>query len=323
MPFPRCKLNLTLPLAAIVTVLGLCGSARGAPEYKVLHSFTGTDGSGPWGGVTLGRNGSVYGTTAGGGVCGTVFRLTPQASGHWKEIVLHQFGSGHDPCDPNSTVIFDEAHNLYATSVGGGDYYSGTVFELTHGPTGWAASTLYSFGTQGGDGGDPTAGLVMDKAGNLYGTAPRSGPTQGGTVFELTPDSGGWKETVLYAFAAQENDGAAPYAGLITDAARNFYGTTQYGGTRCGSSSCGTVYELTPVSGGGWKETILHRFDDNGKDGFTPSWGALIMDASGSLYGTTSGGGCCGGVVYKLTPSAGGHWKETILYEFRGGASGY
>ncbi|HXM20124.1 MAG TPA: choice-of-anchor tandem repeat GloVer-containing protein [Terriglobales bacterium] len=308
------KLNLSRTLAVIIAVLGFCPAAHSAPTYKVLHSFTGSDGSGPWGGVTLGRNGSLYGTTAGGGVCGTVFRLAPLANGQWKETILYQFGSGHDPCDPNGRVIFDEEDNLYGTTVGGGAYYYGTVFELRHGAGGRADSILYSFGTHSGDGGEPTAGLVMDGAGNLYGTAPYGGST----IFELTPGSGGWNETVLHRFGITKGDGAGPFAGLILDAAGNLYGTTRGGGTYNG----GTVYEIEPGLTG-WKEKVLHSFAVNYKDGHTPGWGALLMDGGGNLYGTTAGGGCCGGIVFRLTPGPDGGWKETILYGFKGGAAGF
>jgi uncharacterized repeat protein (TIGR03803 family) len=303
---------------AAAICLSLSAIAFGAPTYKVLRYFNGTDGSGPWGGVTLDQNGNVYGTTAGGGACGTVFRLTPQKNGHWKETVLYQFGSGPDPCVPNSSVVFDSEQNLYATTVGGGTDEFGTVFELTRGSTGWAEGTLYSFGTKRGDGGSPTAGLVMDKAGNLYGTGPDGGAYGNGTVFRLTPGSESWDEEVLYAFGARKGDGDAPFAGLISDAKGNFYGTTYSGG----ANGSGSIYRLHSTSGD-WQEQILHDFPSFSKDGQTPGWGALLRDASGSLYGTTSGGGCCGGVVYRLALGSGGHWKETIIYEFQGGESGF
>jgi len=314
------KLTLARVAAVAVIALCLCLTARAGTRFKVLHSFNGSDGSGPYGGVTIGPDGDAYGTTAGGGACGTVFELSPQTNGHWKETVLYQFGPGHDPCDPWSSVIFDKAHNLYATTVGGGEYYYGTVFELTRGSSGWAERTLYSFGTQDGDGGEPKAGVVVDNAGNLYGTAPNGGEYDNGTVFALTPGPDGWNEKTLYAFGAHKDDGDAPFAGIILDAAGDLYGTTASGGGKCGS--CGIVFELAPTSGGGWKELVLHRFDNNGKDGGTPGNGALMMDSSGNLYGTTEGGGCCGGVVFKLTPGSDGRWKETILYDFIPGANG-
>jgi uncharacterized repeat protein (TIGR03803 family) len=189
----------------------------------------------------------------------------------------------------------------------------GTVFELTRGASGWTEHVLYSFGTRSNDGYEPTAGVAMNKAGNLYGTAPYGGST----AFELTPGTGGWKETVLHRFVKQ-GDGGGLFGGVILDASGNLYGTTEGGGAFNG----GTVYELYRTSSG-WKEKVLHSFHLSQSDGNTPGWGSLFMDSSGSLYGTTAGGGCCGGVVFKLTPDSSGRWKETILYNFQKGVTGY
>jgi uncharacterized repeat protein (TIGR03803 family) len=199
------------------------------------------------------------------------------------------------------------------------------VFVLTPSSDGWHETTLLDLNDS--DGAVPTAGVILDTSGNLYGTTPGGGPNGGGVAYELTPGSGGWNETILNAFypsyyGQPAPGGSSPYASLIADAAGNLYGTTYAGGANCSGWSCGTVYELRPLSGGGWQEIVLHRFVNNGKDGGTPGWGALFMDKLGTLYGTTAGGGCCGGVIYKLTPKANGHWKETILYSFQGGASG-
>jgi len=322
MPTKPTETNPGRLVAAAVFVL-LSQLAWAAPKYLVLHAFGGgKDGGGLWTSVSLDKEGSLYGATSGGGTRngGTVFRLTPHQNGVWGEAILHDFpSSSDDGGDPNGGLIQDGLGHWYGTAHFGGTDNFGVVFELTHGQSGWSDTSLYSFGAQSGDGGEPTAGLVMDKAGNLYGTAPYGGST----VFELTPGSGGWNEKVLHRFGIRKGDGAAPFAGLILDAAGNLYGTTVGGGTGCAGNGCGTVFELTPTSNGNWKELVLHRFDNNGKDGATPGWGALLMDGAGSLYGTTAGGGCCDGVVFKLTPGSGGHWTETILYTFRGGASGF
>jgi uncharacterized repeat protein (TIGR03803 family) len=153
----------------------------------------------------------------------------------------------------------------------------------------------------------------MDKAGNMFGT--------GYAAFELSPGFEGWKEVALHDFTCRNADGCEPLAGVILDAAGNVYGTTEMGGNpRCGGG-CGTVYELQPTSGG-WKEHILHDFGAIG-DGAVPGVGALTLDSAGNLYGTTGGGGATGyGTVFKLTPQPDGHWKETILHNFTGGAQG-
>ena len=325
------KANVARGLAITAAALALCALAQGAPRYAVLHSFTGgTDGDGN-AGVTLDQRGNLYGSSLGGGTggcrggCGVVFELSPHRHGSWKETVLYDFQGGDDGEGPNAGLVFDGSGDLYGTTQYGGAYRYGTAFELAPGAHGWDETVLHSFCAQPGDGCDPTAGLVIDRAGNLYGTTPVGGSYMGhGTVFELTPGSGGWREKLLHRFGLRKGDGADPYAGLILDGSGNLYGTTSYGGKSCGDQGCGITYELSPVPGGKWKETILHHFDDIGNDGFWPGSGQLYMDHASNLYGTTVGGGSAGGwgTVFKLMPSSGGRWKESVLYSFSNGASG-
>jgi len=321
------SLNRTLMLGSIA--LALCVTAHGAPKYKVVHAFTGTDGSGPWGGVALDRKGNLYGTTASGGTgtcglynCGVVFRVTPHGNGNWTETVLYDFVGGNDGAIPYDSVILDASANIYGTNTKGGAHEAGTAFELTPNSGGWAFNTIFAFCPKIGksgceDGGGTQTGLTLDQSGNLYG--PKSGGGgYAGAVFELSSGSGGWDETILYAFGMKTDDGAGPHADLIFDAAGNLYGTTEFGGEYNG----GTIYEIKRTASN-WSGYVLHSFAVNYKDGHKPGWGALLMDGSGNLYGTTAGGGCCGGVVYRLAPMANGEWKETILYEFQGGAEGF
>src|SRR5438445_5396600 len=143
---------------------------------------------------------------------------------------------------------------------------------------------LYSFGLKPADGSTPYGNLIFDASGNLYGTTFYGGNSVAcdggcGTVFELSPKTGGgWKEKVLHNFNGK--DGSGSFASLILDASGNLYGTTFYGGNSvaCGGG-CGTVFELTPKTGGGWKEKVLHNFNFNGKDGSNP-YATLILDAS-------------------------------------------
>jgi len=317
------KTSLSRALASALLAFVLCAPAGAAPRYKVLHAFgKGKDGGGLWSPVTLDKKGSLYGATSGGGTHGQgiVFQLLPHPDGVWHEAILHSFPSSpEDGQGPNGGLIQDASRHWYGTTAGGGaDHTAGTVFQLTHGAGGWKESPIYSFGTQHEDEGQPWAGPIMDGSGNLYGTTRT-------TAFELAPGADGWHERVLHRFGIENGDGSAPYAGLILDPGGNLYGTTRYGGTGCGGEGCGVVYELSPTLGGKWKETILHRFDDNGKDGAVPGWGALFMDGSGRLYGTTENGGSGTGfgTVFRLTPNAEGHWQETILYSFESsGGSG-
>jgi uncharacterized repeat protein (TIGR03803 family) len=298
----------------------LAASAGAAPQYKVLHAFgSDNDGAGLYGGVAFDHQGRLYGTTSGGGVYkyGTVWQLTPQADGSWSERVLRSFRV-NDPRgdEPQDGLLVDSFGNLYGTAISGGAHASGTVFKFSHSAAGWQETVLYDFCSLSGckDGGSPWAGVIMDSAGNLYGTA--------GVVFELSPGANGWKEKVLHSFTCGTKDGCEPFAGLVGDESGNLYGTTMHGGRGTGCSlGCGIVYQLTPTSGGHWKERILHDFAPAG-DGAFPG-GSLLQDSAGNLYGTTSVGGAAGsGIVYRLTRQSNGHWKETILRSFTGGASG-
>jgi uncharacterized repeat protein (TIGR03803 family) len=258
--------------------------------------------------------GNLYGETAYDGPDnrGTIFELSPNPSG-WTAKTLHSF-KGADGIRPFGGLVFDQAGNLYGTTQGGGGntgcgFGCGTVFELTPASGGqWTQTVLYRF-TPGSDGLAPVAGLVFDAAGNLYGTTPYGGQTNNGTVFKLSPGSGGWTETVLYRFTDAHGDGRTPMARLIFDPAGSLYGTTIAGGARgltC-RNLCGTVFELSPNSSGAWSETVLLAF--NGTDGAGPVAG-LILDPSGNLYGTTQNS------VFELSPQPGGGWKETVLHIF-------
>jgi len=211
-------------------------------------------------------------------------------------------------------LILDAKGNLYGTTRSGGARVYGTVFELTPQSNGaWGETVLYNFPLPGG-GCCPYGGVAMDKLGNLYGATY--------SAFELASGSNGWRATILHNFTGQHGDGGGPYAGVIVDAIGNLYGTTEMGGSsRCGGG-CGTVYQLTPTSGGKWKEHILHRFQARW-DGSSPGVGTLVLDGSGNLYGTAAGGGRTGnGVVFKLTPGPDGRWSEAVLYNIPGGANG-
>jgi len=320
----RRGLKLTVALAAFL-VLGV--PARAAAQYKVLYTLPYPD-LGVIGSVTVDAEGNVYGATGNGGGgtgcqdqygCGLIFELTPHSGGKWSFATVHDFTGGSDGAFPNGNLVVDASGNLWGACDGGGAQKVGTVFELTPGAGGWSETVLYNFCNRQGCPSGPQSGVTRDQSGNLYGTADE-------VAFELSPTSGHWKETALHKFCAKGppcNDGTDPYAGLILDAAGNLYGTTGYGGTGCGGDGCGTVYELSPEAGGKWKETILHRFDDSNQGAYDPGAGALFMDSSGSLFGTTELGGKAGwGTVFRLTQSGDGPWKEAILYSFGNGPGG-
>jgi uncharacterized repeat protein (TIGR03803 family) len=265
-----------------------------------------------------------------------------QQSPNGPEQVLYAFHGSPDGQGPGGGLIFDSKGNLYGTTEDGGTgpctAGCGTVFELSpNGSGGWTETILYNF--QGGnDGASPYAGLIFDKAGNLYGTTATGGGGTGspcdsigcGTVFELGPKAGGgWTETVLYSFQGGSADGFNPQA-IVFDASGNLFGTTggpgQLGGG-CIGTNCGTVFELSPKAGGGWTEAIAYTFSCCSTNGWNPNSG-LAFDSSGNLYGVTfwGGGTSCGGdppagcgTVFELSPNGTGGWTETILHSFAGG----
>lgn len=313
------RLGTTLPV-----VLLLAHACLATPQYRVLHSFTGPpDGGGVYSGVVFDANGNLYGATTGGGAddSGTVFKLKPQPDGEWSESILHSFPhGGSDGQQPSGTLIVDAAGNLYGTTELGGANQHGTAFAMTRSRSGWAFELLYSFCAEPNctDGGSVIAGLVAGPDGNLYGAT--------NTVFELSPGPDDWNETVLYTFCAKWGctDGGGPMASMILNKG-NLYGTTRAGG----AYKVGTVFKLKHLPDGTWTERVLHSFFSFLTDGQLPGAGQLAMDEVGNLYGTTTQGGAhgCGpvgcGTVFKLTRQPSGHWKETILHNFRPGKGGY
>ena len=289
------------------TVFELSPRPGGGWTESVLYSLTGAaDGSQAFGTLISDSAGNLYGTTADGGSFGegTVFELSPGEGGDWTKTVLHSFGEGYDGSVPYAGVISDSAGNLYGTTTAGGQaggmcqiHGCGTVFELSPSAGGWTETVLYSFEGPP-DGAQPWGSLIMDAAGHMYGTTVLGGPSGGGTVFELSPtEGGGWTEAVLYNFEGPPDDGSLPEGSLILDASGKLYGTTWVGGTY----GAGTVFELSQMVGGGWRETSLHSFGD-GNDGVLPS-ANLVMDRAGDLYGATGDGGIYyHGIAFELTP---------------------
>jgi uncharacterized repeat protein (TIGR03803 family) len=302
-------------------VFKLTPGTGGKWTESVIYNFTGgQDGLAPMGGLIFDGNGNLYGTTYRGGTGGgTVFTLIPIAGGKWKLKTLHKF-HGTTGGSPAAGLILDTTGNLYGTSSEGGAHEDGTVFQMTPGANGtWTFKTIHSFNANGHDGMTPLAPVIMDAAGNLYGTTYAGGANRDGIVFELTPGSNGtWTETILHTFnPSNGHDGAAPDAPVVLDANGNLFGTTNAGGK---DRFYGVVFELTPITSGGWKESILHTFTD-GKDGGEPNAG-LMLDAAGNLYGTASSGGVGGGVVFKETAQTNGTWKYSVVHAFKTSGDG-
>jgi len=283
-----------------------------------------------------------------------VVALATGASAEWKEKVLYSFqGLPNDGAYPAGGVVFDKAGNLYgATGWGGGDVTKcpgiaqcGIVYQLkppTEKGKPWTETVLYVFkGVNYNDGNTPQGGVILDRAGNLYGTTAYGGSgdcklfggrSGCGTVFELMPPKqkeGRWTEKVLHSFQGGK-DGYFPWGDLTFDRAGNLYGATQYGGGYGSCNApyyqyCGTVFKLSPpnVKGGKWTEKVLYAFK-SGTDGANPN-GGLVLDSGGAIYGTTVYGGyhCphdndqgCG-TAFVLTPQQ-ATWRETFLHRFKG-----
>jgi len=234
------------------TVFQLAPPAKPGRAWKetVLYRFTGLNGDGafPEGGLVIGNNGTLYGTTENGGsgcACGIVFKLTPPTTkgGAWTETILYSFQGASDGAYPEGALVLAGNGSLYGTTYQGGPAGLGTVFELAPPASGgktWTKTTLYSF-LAGSDGAYPFAGLTPGSNGTLYGTTTAGGNTGNGTVFELTPPAaagGAWTESILYSFSG--SDGSAPYAGVVFGNNGALYGATTAGGV-----GSGTVFELT------------------------------------------------------------------------------
>ena len=230
--------------------------------------------------------------------------------------VIYSFAGDEDGEYTDTDLVIDSAGNLYGTSVLGGDFGSGTVFQLTPSGNTWIHTVLYSF-TGGTDGGEPYKGVTLDAQGNIYGTTVTggTGSCEGGcgVAYKLTNSGGSWSQTIIHYFSGG-NDGSGPGAGLTIDDHGNLYGVTPTGG----ANGLGVIYGLHPDASGNWRFKVIHTFT-GGTDGATGSAGRLLLRA-GHLYGVATAGGRYGkGTAFELTPSAGGgEWTLTTIYAFRG-----
>jgi uncharacterized repeat protein (TIGR03803 family) len=225
--------------------------------------------------------------------------------------LIYSFAGSGDGEYTDTELVMDSAGNLYGTSVQGGIYGGGTVFQVT--PAG-VHTVLYDF-TGGADGGEPYKGVTLDAQGNLYGTAVTGGggSCEGGcgVVFKLTNSGGVWTQTVIHTFTGG-NDGSGPGSPVAIDKQGNLYGATPTGG----ANGMGVVYQLRPGATGGWTLRVIHTFT-GGTDGGGGSASRLMIDATGNLYSVCTVGGANGfGTVYKMS-SVQGKWQFTTLYAFK------
>lgn len=308
-----CRFHPCGVLTLTVISAFLLAFARPAPAQTqtVLYNFCSqpncADGGGPESGLAF-HGGNLYGTTPYTFTyqTGSVFELSPSGSGGWTETTLYPFSctDSGDNCpggaSPGGPVIFDSQGNLYGTTSEGGDGTCGSTngcgvaFELSPVGAGWAETRLFAFCSvlvsgQCLGGALPGGILVMDTAGNLYGT-------DGNGTFELSPSAGGWTEQLITH---------GPSSALTMDAAGNIF-----------SLGRGIVTELSPNGEGGWNLTVVYTFPTNSDETL---WSPLTVDQAGNLYGTTSESSArakpVGGLVYKLVPSESG-WIKQNIYSF-------
>jgi len=334
--------TVALMVAAIASSLAVSAQAQ---TENTLYTFPGGWVGGlPASSLTSDPAGNLYGATEWGGAnpkicdvafspCGTIFKLSPGSGGTWTESVIHSFSGDANGGRVFKGVVRDATGNLYGTTPQGGDLTAcggagcGVVYKLTPTSSGHYQETVLHTFTGGTDGSAPFSNLILDAAGNLYGTTSAGGSPNGcnkagcGVVFRVSHTSTGWHESVLRAlnFAV---DGQFP-TDLVMDSAGNIYGASSQGPNfvTC-SLGCGLVWRLSPTASGPWTESLLYTFA-GGDDGANPI-GGMILDGAGNLYGTTEEGGNGGsrGTVFELSPTPSGPWTETQLFVFTGGAGG-
>jgi uncharacterized repeat protein (TIGR03803 family) len=301
------------PSTLAATLMLFISAVAHAQTYSVIYNFTATgDGGTPRAGVTL-RAGSLYGTTALGGLdnSSTVFQ-SARVGQSWVTMPIAQL-QGASGFYALAQVVFGPDGHPYSTTNFGGGTYQGVVFNLVPPITicktvscPWKENLIYDF--HGGDGANPGAGvLAFDQQGNIYGTTTEGGPASVGTVYQLMRSGQSWTENVLYSFSGP-TDGRFPSGGVVMDSNGNLFGTALQGG----APDYGTVFELTYMPGTGWVENTIYTFQHGG-DGSLPIAG-LIIDSAGNLYGAASDGGVnAGGTVFEITPSG-----FNVLHSFSG-----
>jgi uncharacterized repeat protein (TIGR03803 family) len=305
----------TKKLAVIAVTLLFATTCLAQGVEKVIFTFSGgVDGGQPSANLVQDSKGNLYGTTLSGGdgFYGTLFELSKNSDGSWTEQTIHDFGiEQNDGQFPAAGLVMDGKGNLYGSTVQGGVFHDGVIFEFTLGNGGtWVENIIDNFSGEN-EGAQVYAPLVLDRLGNLYGTTLGGGVNGNGTAFELVAGPNGvWTEKTLYNFTGG-NDGGYPYrAPLRFDSAGNLYGVAASGGAH----DYGAIFELSPNSNGTWTEKTVHAF--SGGAGDIGGQCGIIFDAAGNLYLEA---------VYallELSPGSDGTWTVKNLHNFAGGSDG-
>lgn len=274
------------------TVFKLSPNGTGGWTETTIYQFQGnTDGWLPKSNLVFDNAGNLYGTTQSGGVFlywGTVFKLTPQQDGSWKEGVVYSFNDGPSGCTPEG-VVADPKGNIYGIAeLCGARVLWGTVWKVSN--TG-VFSVIHTFEDNFIDGGMPNTGLAIDHEGNLYGgtiVGPGDAcPGNGcGVIYELMANQN-WEEKILHVFGG--DPGTVPNGDLAFDSHGNLWGTTEYWDE-------GTLFEIQPSSPGVVFKTVKVFWGPEG-----PPWAGVVFDSAGNAYGTQTSGKNLGG-VFEMTP---------------------
>jgi uncharacterized repeat protein (TIGR03803 family) len=276
------------------------GTVWRAATMGTVANFNGTNGSLSDSALVRDSAGNLYGTTESGGANnnGSVFKI---AAGSSTITTIASFNTTNGKT-PVGDVALDSSGNIYGTAELGGSNSLGTVWKIASGSS--TITTIANF--TGTNGRHPSGNVTLDSSGNLYGTTSQGGASSDGNVWKVA--SGSSTITTIASFAG--TNGTYPICGLRRDSSGNLYGVTSSGG----ADSDGTVWK---IASGSSTITTLGTF--NGTNGETPQ-GAVALDSSGNLYGTTAYGGSSGvGTIFKI---ASGTETITTLANFTGIAGG-
>jgi len=318
------------------SVFKMSPDGKGGWTKTVIFSFPNDGSTWPIGGLALDSAGNLYGVSAEGGKndTGYVYKLSPNSSGTWSETVIHAFGKccskGPDGIEPFAGVVVDSQGHLYGTTTEGGANGFGTIYELSPTTSGaWTETILHSFAYLT-EGRYPSSPLLLDAAGNLYGTAAQGGIINYacyvgcGSVFKVVHSGSTWTLDVLHLFNG--SDGQYPrYSGVVMDKAGNLYGSAEAGGIiQGGAYGVGAVWELAySAAQNTYNIQVLHDFPMGGIADGVDLLAGVTLDSQGNIFGTTSEGGAYdGGIVFELTKGTNG-WTEKILHSFTTGADGW
>jgi uncharacterized repeat protein (TIGR03803 family) len=263
-------------------------------------------------GVVFDKLGNLYGDIGPGqDYAGAIGQLSPGPTG-WTYAQLYSYCPQND-CSQGvgqtAAPIWDASGNLWGDTVEGGISQSpcftssgcGVIFEMTPDEEGsWTYNVMHQFASTTTDGQGPYGGLILDSAGNFYGSTLAGGTHSYGTIFKFSNVGGTWQETILYNFS-NCTLACYPEGTLAIDASGNLYGTAQGGRNSCAGYGCGVIFKLAPQSNGTWKYSTLYNLNET-SGGVSPFYG-VILDSKGNLYGVTSNFGKYNlGTAFELTP---------------------